>query len=134
MPQNAKFYGNVCGVPTGSPDDPIFSGEWFPDGQSAQGYTRRGLPSEMALDRIISPVRKDREDGYLPTPPMRMDDFAFDHMPTEAELHDRRMRRQREEVEYLARKENEDRRAQRSFRITTGNVTGTFTGPPDRAK
>jgi hypothetical protein len=134
MPQNAKYYGNVCGVPTGSPDDPIFSGEYFPDGQSAQGYTRRGLPSEMALDRVISPVRADREDGYLPSPPMKFEEIAFDHVPTEAEMRDRRMRRQREEREYLAEKENSDRRVQRSMRITTGNATGTFTGPPDRVR
>lgn len=106
MPQNAKYYGNVMGIPTGSPDDPAFTGEYFPDGQYAIGFMRRGLPSELELDRITSPVREGRESGYLP---------GF----TEGGIE-----------EYEAA----DRRRQRSMRITMGNATGSFTGPPDRVR
>lgn len=134
MAQNAKYYGNVCGVPTGSPDDPIFSGEWFPDGQSCQGFTRRGLPSEMNLDRIVSPARQGREDGYLPSPPPSMETFVFDHIPTEEEVRDMRVKRAHEERMFMTKAENDDRRAQRSFRITVGNAVGSFTGPPDRVR
>ena len=104
MPMNQKFYGNVMGVPVGSPDDDIFTGEYFPDGQSCLGYMRKGLPSEMALDRITSPRLMGRESGYMP-------DGAA-----------------------LAEGENENRRVRRSMRITTGNTTGSFTGPPDRVR
>lgn len=106
MPMNSKFYGNVCGVPVGSPDDAEYTSEFFPDGQYAIGYMRRGLPSEMALDRIISPVRMNREGGYLPGSSER-------------------------DIEGF---EAGDRRAQRSHRITEGNAIGRFTGPPDRVR
>jgi hypothetical protein len=106
MPFTSKFYGNVMGIPVGSPDDDQFTGEYFPDGQSGQGYVRRGLPSEMALDRLISPRRANRENGYLPGVSER-DIEAY---------------------------EADDRRAQRSMRITVGNSTGRFSGPPDRVR
>ena len=106
MPRTQQFYGNVVGVPVGSPDDPVNIGEYFPDGQSCQGFVRRGLASEMALDRRISPKRLGREDGYI-------------HGNSEQEIY---------------AMEQEDRRKQRSFRLTLGNVLGTFTGPPDRVR
>ena len=106
MPQSAKYFGNVFGIPTGGPDDDPFTNECWPDGAYGAGYQRRSLPSERFIDEIISPMRADRESGYLPG-------------MTEDEIQSF---------------EGANRALQRSMSITEGNVTGSFTGPPDRVR
>lgn len=134
MPRNAKFYGNVMGIEVGSPDDPQDIGEWFPDGRYAPGFVRRGLPSEMFLDRLISPIREGREDGYLPSAPMAIREFAPDYVLTDADLREMRAEDAQRQRDYLRECEDADRRKQRSLRISKGNALGSFTGPPDRVR
>jgi hypothetical protein len=129
-PENSKFYGNVMGIPVGSPDDDPHTVELFPDGDGCVGYMRRCLPSEMALGRMINPPRMDREDGYLPSPPPEMTLSSVSQVDVSAE----RYRRRRRVYDHLLEKESEDRMRQRAFRITEGNATGSFTGPPDRVR
>lgn len=132
MPRNAKFYGNVMGIEVGSPDDPQDIGEWFPDGRYAPGFVRRGLPSEMFLDRLISPIREGREDGYLPSPEPVVREW--DHMPSDEEIREARREGEQRQRDYLRECEDADRRKQRTFRISKGNALGSFTGPPDRVR
>jgi hypothetical protein len=108
MPSNpkSKYYGNVFGIPTGGPDDDPFTGEYFPSGDSAVGYIRRSLPSDLHLDRMVLHPRINRADGYLPGSSEK-------------------------EIQGF---ENTDRVMQRRFVIGIGNATGSFTGPPDRIK
>lgn len=128
MSNRGKYYGNVFGIPTGSPDDNPFTGEYFPSGDHAMGYIRRSLPSERFLDEMVLPCRENREDGYLPSPPPL--EFVPDESPErfaarlaahEAKAHD-----------YLLEKEGENRAKMRGMRISLGNPYGTLTGPPDR--
>lgn len=130
MPKTAKYHGNTLVGQVGSPDDDIFSSEFFPDGRSAPGYTRRSLPSEMALDRITTPIRDKREDGYLPSPPM----MDVPLITNDDEMQAWRRQVDVAEKKYLLECENADRARQRAMSITVGNVTGTFTGPPDRVR
>lgn len=120
------------GLPVGAPDDPTDTGEFFPDGRSAYGYQRFGLPSEMALDRMLFYPLKDREDGYLPSAPATM--TMWDHVPTQEELAAEKVRQDRAERRFLAEKEGENRRDRRSFRLTEGQATGNFPGAKDRAR
>jgi hypothetical protein len=130
-----KFFGNVAGVPVGSPDDDPAIVESFPSGDYAIGYVRRSLPSELALDRTINPVRDKREDGFLPQPPYEPSPFAMRMTPpTSEELQAERTRQRLREYDYLTECEADDRRRQRGMRITIGNATGNFTGPPDRVR
>ena len=96
------FNGRMSDVTVGTPGDSQHDEQFFPDGQYCAGFTRRGLPSEVLLDRMTLPRLSGREDGYLPS---NID---------EAETANRRLRR--------------------SFRITEGNTTGDFPGPPDRTR
>lgn len=106
MAMASKFFGNIAGMPVGSPDDKPWVDEYFPDGQYNRGFVRRGLPSEMALDQMINPPLQGRENGYF-------------SQATGPEID-------------AAAKENQKQR--RAFRLTVGNTIGRFTGPPDRSR
>ncbi len=90
----------------GENNDP-HNGEFFPDGYYAPDFVRREVPSEMWVDRMIAPPRAGRADGYLPPGGEK-------------------------EVAALEAAQRKVSRA--SGHITQGNVTGRFTGPPDRVR
>ena len=87
----------------GENNDP-HNGEYCVDGYYAPDFVRREIPSERYVDRMIAPPRAGRADGFLPPGDERQ----------------------------VASLEAAQRKVSRTLRITQGNVTGRFTGPPDR--
>jgi hypothetical protein len=126
LPTEMPFEGKGSWYPSDENNDP-HSEEYFPDGYYAPDFVRREVPSEMWVDRMIAPPRKDRENGYLPGA-TRLD-LPFDMPP-----HERRRLEMKAQAQEMATKEAEHRTRSRSLRITTGNTTGIFSGPPDRVR
>ena len=126
IPTEVPFEGKGSWQVSDENNEP-HSEEYYPDGFYAPDYVRRGVPSEMNLDRMISPVRADRENGYLPGE-VRTD------IPWNLPSHERKRLEVKAQAEELNRKEAAHRMRARSLRITEGNVTGGFTGPPDRVR
>jgi hypothetical protein len=127
MPTEVPFEGNGSWHVTDENNDP-HSEEYYPDGFYEPDYVRRGVPSEMNLDRMISPPRMDRENGYLPGA------VPLD-LPWDLPHHERRRLEIQAQTKELNEKEAAHRKQSRaSGHITIGNATGRFTGPPDRSR